>query len=145
MKNISVKVKGVYMSNTPSGPAPVVLLHEGEKVIPIFVGIAEAISINAALHNQVFPRPMTHDLMVSMLDLLNVSIKEVLIDDLDEGIYYARLVLQYNESKKELDARPSDCLALALRTGAEIFVSEEVFEKAAVNQEEMKGITAFRI
>lgn len=128
------------MVGTKAQPVPVVFLSDeaGNRFVPICIGMAEAVSITSALRNEIAPRPMTHDLMTSMLDVFNAGIKRVLIDEIDDGVYYARLFIQVNESVKELDARPSDCLALALRTESDIFVSDTVFEKVAIDKEEME-------
>jgi hypothetical protein len=139
--NITVTVKGTYMMGTASGPTPVVLLCDEDRLLPIYIGIGEAISINAALRNQITPRPMTHDLIISMLDNLNAKITDVLIDNLESGIYYARLTIQVNGEKKVLDARPSDCIALALRSRAEISVKKDIIERAGVDKDDIKGIS----
>jgi len=78
--------------------------------------------------------------MVSMLDTFGAAINKILIDEIDDGVYYARLFIRVNESVKELDARPSDCLALALRTGSDIFIRETVFEKVAIDKNEMESL-----
>ncbi len=141
MEDISVKIDGVYMIGTKVQPVPVVLLSDVQgNSVPIYVGVTEAISINSALHNETTPRPMTHDLMISLIDCLDGTIERILIDDLDEGVYYARLFITKNGSLSELDARPSDCIALALRSDAEVFVTESVFEKAVLDKEELKKL-----
>ncbi len=81
---------------------------------------------------------MTHDLVISLLKKLNAKIDGVVIDDLEDGIYYARLIIQMDGNKKELDARPSDCIALALRADAKIRVKKSVIDAAAVNKDEIK-------
>ena len=88
---VPVRVKGVYIAESEgSNPAPVVLLEdERGRIVPIFVGLSEAISIHHALSGELAPRPMTHDLFISVLENLSASITNVLIDDLDGGIYYA--------------------------------------------------------
>ena len=138
---VSVTVKGVYMMETPSGPTPLVLLCNGERALPIYVGISEATSIESALNHEITPRPMTHDLFISLLDCLDAKIQWVLIDNLDDGIYYARLIIQTDGLKRELDARPSDCIALALRANAEVFVRKKVITKAAIDKNEIEEIT----
>lgn len=139
---VEVKVRGVYMVTTPSGPAPVVLLSEDDRIMPIYIGISEAISIESALHSKVSPRPMTHDLIVSLLDSLGASVSEIVIDDLNEGIYYAQLILEQNGSERVIDARPSDCVALALRVESSILVRNEVLEDAAIDSSEIEDLGA---
>jgi bifunctional DNase/RNase len=123
---VPVKVKGVYIADSESNsPAPVVLLEdEKARIVPIFVGLSEAISIYHALSGELSPRPMTHDLFISLLENLKATINKVLIDDLDGGVYYARLSIIKDTKETEIDARPSDCLALALRAKAPIEVQE---------------------
>jgi len=140
---VPVRVKGVYIAESQgSSPAPVVLLEdESARVVPIFVGLSEAISIHHALLGELSPRPMTHDLFVSVLESLNASINRVLIDDLDGGIYYARLSIISNSQQSEIDARPSDCLALALRVKAPIEIREKIVTESSISKSEMERLT----
>lgn len=139
---VSVRVKGVYIAES-SGctPAPVVLLEdEKARIVPIFVGLSEAISIYHALSGELSPRPMTHDLFISVLESLNANITKVLIDDLDGGIYYARLSIKNDSQQNEIDARPSDCLALALRAKAPIEVQETVVNESSISKSDMEKL-----
>ena len=133
---VSVRVKGVYIAEAEGGsPAPVVLLEdERSRIVPIFVGLSEAISIHHALSGELSPRPMTHDLFISVLEFLSASITGVLIDDLDGGVYYARITIQSKAGQREIDARPSDCLALALRSHAPIQVQEKVVAESSISK-----------
>ena len=133
---IPVKVMGVYVVESGEGfAAPVVLLEDlSSRIVPIFVGLSEAISINQALSGEISPRPTTHDLFISTLESFNAKITHVLIDDLDEGIYYARLTVTLDSTRREIDARPSDCLALALRSGASVQMHENVISKSNVDK-----------
>jgi len=138
---VPVNIKGVYIIETLRGPTPVVLLvDDKDRIMPIYIGLSEAISIHTALRNEVAPRPMTHDLFISLLDRLNSKIINILIDELNDGIYYARLTISFNGNQFELDARPSDCLALALRAKAPVQVRESVMKSAVVSKEELEGI-----
>lgn len=138
---VPVNIKGVYIIETLRGPTPVVLLvDDKDRIMPIYIGLSEAISIHTALRNEVAPRPMTHDLFISLLDRLNSKIINILIDELNDGIYYARLTISFNGNQFELDARPSDCLALALRAKAPVQVRESVMKDAVVSKEELEGI-----
>jgi bifunctional DNase/RNase len=140
--SISVKVKGVYIVESGGGsPAPVVFLEdEKTRIMPIFVGLSEAVSIHHALSGEVSPRPMTHDLFMSMLENLNAMITKVLIDDLDSGVYYARLAIKNGHGESELDARPSDCLALALRAKAPIQIREKIMVEAKIERSEIENL-----
>ncbi len=139
---IPVKVKGVYIAeSTGNSPAPVVLLEdETSRIVPIFVGLSEAISIHHALLGELSPRPMTHDLFISVLEALEASILKVLIDDLDGGIYYARLSIKNGSKESEIDARPSDCLALALRAKAPIEIQEKVANESSISKSDAEKL-----
>jgi len=141
---VPVRVKGVYIAESQgNSPAPVVLLEdEKARLVPIFVGLSEAISIYHALSGELSPRPMTHDLFISALEGLGASITNVLIDDLDGGIYYARLTIKGNSNQSEIDARPSDCLALALRAKAPIEVQEKVVSETGISKTDMEKLTS---
>ena len=141
---VPVRVKGVYIAESEgNNPAPVVLLEdEMGRIVPIFVGLSEAISIHHALSGELAPRPMTHDLFISVLECLSASIINVLIDDLDGGIYYARLTVKDSSRQNEIDARPSDCLALALRAKAPIEVQERVVVDASISKSDAEKLTS---
>jgi len=141
---VPVRVKGVFIAESEgNSPAPVVLLEdEKSRIVPIFVGLSEAISIHHALSGELSPRPMTHDLFVSVLEFLSASITNVLIDDLDSGIYYARLTIKGENKQSEIDARPSDCLALALRSRAPIEVQEKVVVESSISKNDVEKLTA---
>ncbi len=132
-----VKVAGVFMSSMPEGVSPVVFLeNDEEKVLPIYIGAAEAFSIQTALENMPYPRPLTHDLILKILEGLDSSVEKVLIDDLNEGIFFARLIIRRNGEVFEFDARPSDSIAIAVRCKAPVYVSKEVMEQASVGRDE---------
>ena len=141
---VPVRVKGVFIAESEgNSPAPVVLLEDDQaRIVPIFVGLSEAISIHHALSGELSPRPMTHDLFVSVLEFLSASITNVLIDDLDSGIYYARLTIKGENKQSEIDARPSDCLALALRSRAPIEVQEKVVVESSISKSDVDKLTA---
>jgi len=100
--------------------------------LPIVVGSTEAQAIALQLERITPPRPLTHDLMKSLLESIDVRVSRVVVNDLRENTYYALIGLKGNGHQREIDARPSDAIALALRMRAPIFVDEEVMKKAAV-------------
>ncbi|MBN1884939.1 MAG: bifunctional nuclease family protein [Candidatus Krumholzibacteriota bacterium] len=108
---------------------PVILLGAGEddEVLPIWVGRPEGSSIAAVLAGRSFERPMTHDLMRIIVDVLDAAVDRIEITGIHEDTYFARIVLRRGEEEYYLDARPSDSIALALRAGAPIFVDEELW------------------
>lgn len=124
---------------------PIVLLREaeGDRYLPIWIGAVEATAIAFAQQGVVPQRPLTHDLMRDMLEALASPLQEVRITRLDEGVFYADLVF---EAGTEVGARPSDAIALALRTGSPILVAEEVLAEAgvAIPDEEEDEVEKFR-
>jgi len=137
---IPVEVKGIYMVGTATGHTPVVLLTaDGHQFLPIYIGISEALSINAALNGEVPSRPMTHDLIISILDNVNAQIAEVVIDEVENGIYYATLSIRINGSEKQLDARPSDCIALAVRSNIDILIKESILNEGTITKDDINA------
>jgi len=122
---LQVKVQGVY--SDPVGARVVFLTPEKEdRVLRVWIGDAEAMAIAAALNGIPFPRPMTHDLLLNAIQALGGKVERVVITDLRDNTFYATIVLRDEKGIKELDARPSDSIALALRAKAPIFLSPKV-------------------
>ena len=114
---------------------PVVLLKdvEQQRFLPIWIGMFEATQIEIALEKVSVPRPMSHDLMKSILDTFNLELKETRIHDIIEGTFHAKLIMGGDGAPPlEIDARPSDAIALSLRTGTPIFVSNHIIDEAAI-------------
>jgi len=135
-EEVKVKVAGVFIANTPDVQSPVVFLEAEDKVLPIYIGSSEAFSIQTCLDKRPYPRPLTHDLMVSVIHGLGVKIERIVIDDLNDGVYFSRLIMKKNGNTVEFDARPSDCIALAVRVEAPVYVSRKVLALAAVSKSE---------
>lgn len=115
---------------------PIVLLREsgGDRYLPIWVGAVEATAIAYAQQGVVPPRPLTHDLLKNLLEATGIELTEVQITEVKDGVFYANLVLnQSGRTGVEVSARPSDSIALALRTGSRIFCSEEVLDDAGLS------------
>lgn len=119
---------------------PVVVLEEvnGTQTLHIWVGYAEARAIHTELTHQKLPRPMTHDLIRDILMTLGIKVVRVEVTDLKDNIFYARLYLEDKGAMYSIDSRPSDAIAISLRTGAPIYVAKKVLEKS--NVEERSGI-----
>ena len=119
------------------GKQPIVLLktREGNKFLPIWIGHPEAAAILMKLQGATTPRPMTHDLINDMLGELEVSCSKVSVTELKENTFYASITVQQNGSEIEIDSRPSDAIALAVRADAPIFAAEEVIEESAIEFE----------
>jgi uncharacterized protein len=119
----------------PSNNSPVVLLKDraSRKALPIWIGDSEAISIAFGLQNEDFPRPLTHVLMKKMIENLDAKIDKVIIKAVQDGTFFASIYLRDAQGEvMEFDARPSDSLALSLRSGCQIFVEDEVFSSEAI-------------
>lgn len=106
--------------------------EDGNRTLPIFIGAAEAQAIAFVLENVQPPRPLTHDLIKNLMDNLECRIKRIEICDLQDNTFYAKLFVEWNGVETELDSRPSDAIALALRFSAPICVADEVMESAGV-------------
>ena len=119
------------------GKQPIVLLKtsDGNKFLPIWIGHPEAAAILVKLQNASVVRPMTHDLLADVLGQLEAEIVSVAVTELRESTFYARITIQQNGSEIEIDSRPSDAIALAVRSGAKIYVADEVIEESGVEFE----------
>lgn len=108
----------------------IIILREkhGQRLLPIVIGMFEAQSIHVKINNIPLPRPLTHDLLISVIEGLNARLVRVLINKLEENTFYARLFLRTDRGEIDLDSRPSDAIALAIRADVPIFCSEQVFE-----------------
>ncbi|MGQ9823611.1 MAG: bifunctional nuclease family protein [Desulfotomaculales bacterium] len=122
---IPVNVKGVAYDVTGN---PIILLtdQEEERVLPIWVGLLEAHSIAVALENVIMPRPLTHDLLRNICEQLGAKISRVVITDLRENTFYAEIHLLLQNKEMIIDSRPSDAVALALRTAAPVYLNEKL-------------------
>ncbi len=126
------------LSPSPSSPGAYALIlkeTEGERRLPIIIGQFEAQAIALELEGIKPPRPLTHDLVKNVLDSLGNVLSDVLISELRDGTFYARLNVEGNSLNHEIDARPSDAIAIAIRFGAPIYVAETVMEEAAATPE----------
>jgi uncharacterized protein len=129
-----VQVEILGLSASPSaGGAYALLLKEvyGVRRLPIIIGQFEAQSIALEMEGIKPPRPLTHDLLKSVIDNLGASITEIIINELKENTFYAKIKLEMSTITNEIDSRPSDAIALAVRTGTPLFVAEEVMKLAA--------------
>jgi bifunctional DNase/RNase len=133
MKKIKLKVLGISYSQTQSGAYALVLIEEnGERRIPIIIGGFEAQAIVIKIENLEPPRPLTHDLFKSFADEFNISVLEVFIYKLEEGVFYSRLLCNNGEKEYSIDSRTSDAVALALRFKCPIYITEEILDKAGI-------------
>ena len=150
---------------SPMNYQRVVILKEkdADRFLPIWIGPSEADAIAVKLQDLAVPRPLTHDLLRSIIDTLGGAVQYILVNDLNNDTFYAKIVVQSNGDQKEIDSRPSDALALAVRAQVPIYVAETVLDKAGilldketgkpivsdlektseVNEEELRRMSAF--
>ena len=135
---VAVRVERVTLDT--SNNRFVVILKDDiyKRWLPIVVGPAEAQAIALQLESVHPPRPMTHDLMKSLIESMKAQVARVIVSDLKENTYFAVIDVKMNGNQSKIDARPSDAIALALRTSAPIFVEEDVMQKAAISEELLK-------
>jgi bifunctional DNase/RNase len=119
------------------GKQPIVLLKttDGNKFLPIWIGHPEAAAILMKLQGASTPRPMTHDLLTEMLTQLDARVSKIAVTELRDNTFYALITLVVNGSEVEIDSRPSDAIALAVRSGAPIFAADAVIEESAIEFE----------
>jgi hypothetical protein len=117
----------------PMTNSPIVILKEigGERTLPIWIGLLEATAIASELEGIKFSRPMTHDLLKNIMSLMDVKVNKIEVCDLKNNTYFALIYIDHKGKEISIDARPSDALALSLRMGAPIFVSEDVIKKSS--------------
>jgi bifunctional DNase/RNase len=129
------------VGRNPANPTRLVVLREKDqqRYLVIVIGIAEADSIAIKLHKHSFSRPLTHDLLSSVIEMLGATVVSILINDLADRTYYARIVLDHNGRHVEIDARPSDAIALAVRVDAPILVAESVLDAASFTPAKEEG------
>lgn len=133
VKKIKLEILGLSPSQSQAGSFALVLGEElGNRRLPIIIGVFEAQAIAVQIENIVPNRPMTHDLFKSFADGMNYTLKEIVISDLKEGIFYAKIVCTDSLREVEIDARPSDAIAIGLRFDIPIYTYETILSEAGI-------------
>jgi bifunctional DNase/RNase len=134
MSLVRLNIKGISYSQTQNGAYALILSEEGgERKLPIVIGAFEAQSIAIALEKEIKPpRPLTHDLFKNFADRFEVTVKQVIIHKLVDGVFYSSLICERDKIEEIIDARTSDAIALALRFDAPIFTYKNILEKAGI-------------
>lgn len=137
MQKIEMEILGLSTSPS-SGGAYALILNEknGNRRLPIIIGTFEAQAIALELESIKPPRPMTHDLMKNIVLSFNSSVQQIFINELSEGTFFAQILYERDDDRVELDARPSDAIAVAIRFGAPIYVHPDVLNEAGIVSEE---------
>lgn len=128
---IEVQIEGVFSAENGGSISRFVLLSDGDRKLPMLIGLYEATAITFALEGERPDRPMTHDLVKNIMDRLDAHLDRVVIDDLWNATYYAKMYLKHGKEEIEIDARPSDSIAMAVRFDAPIFVADGILDQAA--------------
>lgn len=143
---IEMAVESIRVSKTDYQPVVILKEKGGELHLPIWIGLLEANAISVVLDGVKVPRPLTPDLLYSILDGMGASVDYIVITDIKDNIFYANISVKANWTRMEIDARPSDAIAIALRTKAPIYVKKSVLDKAGIQPEHKEDrITAMHV
>ena len=132
-KNINVEVNSIRLEESSDTPILLLLDPSTQKVLPIWIGTIEAVSIAYAQEGVLHDRPQTHDLLLNMVEALDGTINEVNISNIEENTYFADIILNTINGTVTLSARPSDAIALALRSNIPVTVNQDVFETNSID------------
>lgn len=124
-------ISGLTMDPVTNSPIVILKAVDGDETLPIWIGLLEATAIASEMEGIKFSRPMTHDLLKNMMDMVDVKVARIEVSDLKDNTYYAVIHFKQGEKEMTLDARPSDALAISLRVKAPIFVAEEVIKQSS--------------
>ena len=128
--HVQMRIKGLMLDPITNMPIVILSDMEGQRILPIWVGFFEANAIALQMENVTTPRPMTHDLLKSVICGLNASVKKVVVNNLSDNTFFALVFLEVDGETVAIDSRPSDAIALALRMKSPIYVEEDVINKA---------------
>ncbi len=132
---VEMELSRIIINETHDEQVIVLKESQGERAFPIVIGIWEAVTIDRNIKGKKTPRPMTHDLLESVIRDLEASLERIIVNDLRDRTFYAKLILRRNGELIEVDSRPSDAIALAVQMKAPIYVEESVLTEAAPNPE----------
>ncbi len=138
---VEVKVQSLGLDRNTNTPVVILREQSGERVLPIWIGPGEASAIAMHLAEWSFSRPLTHDLLVSLMEGLGGSLSRVIISRVVDNTYFAELEVRRDEEVISVDARPSDSIAIALRTGSSIFADESLLESVTVEGAEDESVS----
>jgi bifunctional DNase/RNase len=130
---VEVVVHGLTMDSKNNNPVILLKQKDGQKVMPIWIGLFEANSIAMSLGGVDVPRPMTHDLLKSVLEQSGLSVERVAVTELKDNTFYATIFLRRNDSQIQVDSRPSDAIALAVRSQCPIFIMDSIFTQSSID------------
>lgn len=132
---VPMELSKIIITETSDHQIIVLKEREGQRSFPIVIGIHEAWAIDRAVKGITTPRPLTHDLISNIIEGLNAGVVRIVINDLKNNTFYAKIVLQQNSSTVEIDSRPSDAIALAMQRNTPIFVAKKVLEEVCKSED----------
>lgn len=138
---IEVTIDSVRVSLMSQHRIVILKEEDGERYLPIWIGPAEADAITLQLQGMEAPRPLTHDLLKSVLETLSAEVLHIVINGLEKNTYFANIVIDVDGDTVEIDSRPSDAIALAVRVNSPIYVADDVMESAGLQPEEEMSLT----
>ena len=133
---VPMELSKIIITETSDHQIIVLKERQGQRSFPIVIGLHEAWAIDRAVKGVTTPRPLTHDLISNIIEGLNAGIVRILISDLRNNTYYAKIILQQDGSTVEIDSRPSDAIALAMQKNTPIFVAKKVLEEVCKAESE---------
>jgi len=142
---VEARVNGLILEHKTQQNIVILREHDGERILPIWIGPGEAQAIRRILSEEPFPRPLTHDLLVLLVEGLKAKVVRVVISDLRENTFYATVFVKRDADLLSIDARPSDSIAIALRARAPIFVNEKLLQPPPEEEETPPGETAHEL
>jgi bifunctional DNase/RNase len=134
---VPMELSKIIITETSDHQIIVLKEREGQRSFPIVIGLHEAWAIDRAVKGITTPRPLTHDLISNIIEGLSAGIVRIIINDLRNNTFYAKIILQQNGSTVEIDSRPSDAIALAMQKNTPIFVAEKVLEEVCKSEDEL--------
>ncbi len=137
---VEVQVSGLAIDEKTKSPVVILQEVDGKRILPIWIGQNEANAIALEMTGQKFQRPLTHDLLVTIIKGMRGSVLKVVVSELRENTFYATILIQVDSEMLAVDARPSDSIAIALRAKSPIFVSEKLFDGGAGEKPEAEGV-----
>ena len=138
---VEVKIESIRVSLMSQYRVVILKDLQSNRYLPIWIGPYEADAITIHLQEVQVPRPLTHDLLVKMIEELGATVEHVYVSDLSNDTFYARIILKVSDKELSVDSRPSDAVAVAVRVGCPIYVEDEVMERAGVVPEEEGTVT----
>ncbi|WGI17548.1 bifunctional nuclease family protein [Methanonatronarchaeum sp. AMET-Sl] len=145
-KLVPIEIYDVCITETNKGIAPVVVLKTKEdKYINIYVGLSEAISIDKGHRGEKLKRPYSHDLMMNLMEKIGANAEKAVIDELEGGVFFAQLTLSQSEGEDiNIDARPSDCLALSTRCNTKLYTKTTIIKDVGKDKEDIEDLKPFK-